>query len=283
MPSADTYCIDLAFRKRGFSLVELSIVLVILGLLVGGILAGKSLIRASELRSITTQFDQFATAHRAFRDKYFGVPGDITNATQFWGAADPTPANCYPAMVAGTTGTKTCNGDGNGYPDQIAMAKGDERALYWQHLSNAGLIAGSYSGVGRTAAFCCYAIPANSPRGRLSTSLWNVYGAATLGPISLYYTFGAQTPAFGDMPAYSNYGAILRAEELWNIDKKIDDGMPNTGKVEEWNFSYNWITTGAGGPMCATGSAVTDTYVLNGDVNPFDGSDVTCAPLFVLQ
>ena len=57
--------------RQGFSLVELSIVLVILGLLVGGVLSGQSLIRASELRKYTTSADKYKTAILSFRDKYF--------------------------------------------------------------------------------------------------------------------------------------------------------------------------------------------------------------------
>ena len=66
-----------------FSLVELSIVLVILGLLVGGVLSGQSLIRAAELRSVTTEYSRYTTAISSFRDKYFALPGDMSNATSF--------------------------------------------------------------------------------------------------------------------------------------------------------------------------------------------------------
>lgn len=70
--------------KHGFSLVELSIVLVILGLLTGGILAGQSLIRAAELRSVSTEQSRWVTAANSFRDKYFALPGDFRDATKFW-------------------------------------------------------------------------------------------------------------------------------------------------------------------------------------------------------
>jgi len=73
--------------SSGFSLVELSIVLVILGLLTGGILGGQALIRAAELRAVTTEYDRWVTATRTFQDKYFALPGDMTNATAFWGSA----------------------------------------------------------------------------------------------------------------------------------------------------------------------------------------------------
>jgi prepilin-type N-terminal cleavage/methylation domain-containing protein len=71
--------------KSGFTLVELSIVLMIIGLLVSGILVGKDMIRAAELRSITSEKDQFQTAVNLFKNKYLGLPGDLSNATAFWG------------------------------------------------------------------------------------------------------------------------------------------------------------------------------------------------------
>jgi prepilin-type N-terminal cleavage/methylation domain-containing protein len=93
-------------KRNGFSLVELSIVLVILGLLVGGVLSGQNLIRASELRKYITLQNQYRTAISAFRDKYFALPGDMTNATAFWSAK--AAANCTNnsgAAVVAATGT----------------------------------------------------------------------------------------------------------------------------------------------------------------------------------
>jgi prepilin-type N-terminal cleavage/methylation domain-containing protein len=80
-------------NTRGFTLVELSIVLVILGLLAGGVLAGQGLIRAAELRSITTDQQRFLIAIRAFRDQYRSLPGDMPNATLVWGGA--RSHSCY--------------------------------------------------------------------------------------------------------------------------------------------------------------------------------------------
>lgn len=78
----------MAASRSGFSLVELSIVLVILGLLTGGVLGGRALIRAAELRAITQEKEAFVTAVNTFRAKYNALPGDMRNATQFWGRAD---------------------------------------------------------------------------------------------------------------------------------------------------------------------------------------------------
>lgn len=96
--------------QKAFSLVELSIVLVILGLLTGGILAGQSLIRASELRAVVTEYERYIAASHTFRDKYMAIPGDMANATRFWG---DDAALCADAGITnGTPGT--CNGNANG-------------------------------------------------------------------------------------------------------------------------------------------------------------------------
>ncbi len=120
------------FRVRAthaFSLVELSIVLVILGLLVGGILAGQSLIRASELRTVSADVSRYNQAMLAFKDKYFALAGDITNATAFWGTA----ASCPGTYTTPSSDNTTCNGDGNGQVTSI------ETWRTWQQLTAAGL------------------------------------------------------------------------------------------------------------------------------------------------
>jgi len=154
--------------RSGFSLVELSIVLVILGLLTGGILTGQNLIRAAELRSVTTQFAAYQTAVLTFRDKYMALPGDMRNATLFWGAM----TNCGAANPSGT-GTQTCNGDGNGFISNAGAAGQTSEAFgFWQHLSNAGLIEGRYSGIAGSGGGA-HAIPrTNVPAGKISNSAW---------------------------------------------------------------------------------------------------------------
>ena len=127
-------------NTRGFSLVELSIVLVILGLLTGGILAGQNMIRAAELRSVITEFQTYQTSQRTFQGKYLALPGDMTNATDFWGSAGGAGFIGDGCEAASGTGTQTCNGNGNGAINTPASASEyGERFTYWQHLANAGL------------------------------------------------------------------------------------------------------------------------------------------------
>ncbi len=103
-----------AGMTNGFSLVELSIVLVILGLLTGGILSGQNLIRAAELRAVTTEFSAYQTAVMTFKDKYFALPGDMRNATDFWGSAGGSGVIGDGCEAGTPTGTQTCNGNGDG-------------------------------------------------------------------------------------------------------------------------------------------------------------------------
>lgn len=227
--------------RTGFSLVELSIVLVILGLLVGGILSGKSLIRASELRSITTQQGQISTAVKAFKDKYFQLPGDFNNAISFWGAANAAPASC---VVTPSSDKRTCNGNGDGVIYPIAYDPGGgapwvpyEGARFWQHLANADLIEGQYSGLPTTyisgagkdsGTGLTISLP-----GKIQGSYWATYNISAVG---FGYSFNGETGnalilgAPGSIPSFSMAG-IMTPTEVWNIDTKMDDGKPGTGKV----------------------------------------------------
>jgi len=209
-------------HESAFSLVELSIVLVILGLLTGGILAGQSLIRASELRSVTAEYQRYTTAMGTFRDKYFAIPGDFNKAVDFgWGAV---------------------NGDNDGQIENTAAAGTNEISTYWFHLQQAGLIEGSYT----TAANTTLTAGTNTPRSKLGNASWNVAGLANIaitgvGTPVAGATVPAATTFFAD--AYGNallFGTgtnallptgVLKAEEAWNIDTKLDDGRPDQGGV----------------------------------------------------
>ncbi|MFZ4541988.1 MAG: type II secretion system protein, partial [Rickettsiales bacterium] len=208
----------------GFSLVELSIVLVILGLLVGGILSGQSLIRAAELRAVGTEYARYLTATHTFRDKYFALPGDMNNAINFWGAAHATPATCTTTLG---TGTQTCNGDGDGR----VLDCGYEAFRYWQQLANAGLIEGQYTGV-QDATACNHTLGVNAPRSKISNAGWSFgYIDFLAGDAGTYGMNYGNTLWFGaDTPNRTQY-AVIKPEEAWNLDTKMDDGKPARGKI----------------------------------------------------
>lgn len=219
--------------NKAFSLVELSIVLVILGLLTGGILAGQSLIRASELRAVSTELSRFSTAGMAFRDKYFALPGDINNATRFWGAADGGDGVGTDCTAVASTTTATCNGDGDGTPNS---GTSNERFRFWQHLANAGLIEGSYTGTAGSGGAEHHVIGSNAPASKLSNSGWTMdSNRAGFAGDAYLWAFPAGRYVFFKLGAPTTnsetYNRTLKPEEAWNIDMKVDDGKPGLGKL----------------------------------------------------
>lgn len=251
----------------GFSLVELSIVLVILGLLTGGILAGQSLIRASELRSVSVDLARTQTAVMSFRDKYMAIPGDMSTATRFWGAAHATPATC---RTTSSSSTATCDGDGNG--NITTMDGGTTYSEYfhaWKQLANAGLVEGSYTGVAGAGGASDCEPGINCGRGKLSNS-----GIA----FAYVTTIGAGDPnwfegSYGNLLFYGANGpadpfnTIFRPDELWNIDTKMDDGRPGTGRVRTNETLTSCNTTAV---------ASTSEYVLT-------STSIVCALIYIIQ
>jgi prepilin-type N-terminal cleavage/methylation domain-containing protein len=128
--------------QQGFTLLELSIVLVIIGLIVGGVMVGQELIKQGQIRTLITDIDKYRVMVLTFRTKYNALPGDMANATQYWGVQDPTPATC---KTSASTDSKTCDGNGDGKIQSLAPTNFNERHRAWQHLANAGLLTGTYT------------------------------------------------------------------------------------------------------------------------------------------
>jgi len=255
---------------EAFSLVELSIVLVILGLLTGGILAGQSLIRASELRAVTSEYQRYVAATQTFRDKYLSIPGDMTNATRFWGRT-ANVATCVTNSSASVTSPGTCDGDGDGTLDMGAGASlSGERTQFWNQLAQAGLIEGSYSGYAGSGGVNHIVPGTNAPVSKLTNagwSAWNSLGVVADGnTYSMDYGnsffFGAATTTD------KTQLAVIRPEDAWGIDSKLDDGKPGYGKV----IAYFWNDT------CATGGA-TNTDLAN-SVYKLTSASIACTLIF---
>lgn len=221
-----------AFQRHGFSLIELSIVLVIIGLLAGGILGGQALMRAAELRGIISDYQSYSSATQAFRDKYFALPGDMTNATAFWGksAAD---CNAQPGNAA-TPGT--CNGNGDGILQHATTNGGTgESFRAWQHLALAGLISGSYTGNSGAISTADPDVGLNVPPSKIRSVGWG-YGyydnSSGANPYSYNYDFSNWLVLGNEADNVYPDGAFLKAEEAWGIDSKLDDEKPGYGKVQ---------------------------------------------------
>ncbi|MDP2266148.1 MAG: prepilin-type N-terminal cleavage/methylation domain-containing protein [Thiobacillus sp.] len=120
-------------HQSGFTLIEIAIVLVIIGLLLGGILKGQELINSARVKNLATDFRNVPLFIYGYQDKYRALPGDDTAAIAHLGAT----------AKSATTGATLGNGEINGAWDQSTLTSTDESYLFWQHVRLAGLAPGS--------------------------------------------------------------------------------------------------------------------------------------------
>jgi prepilin-type N-terminal cleavage/methylation domain-containing protein len=252
--------------SRGFSLIELSIVLVILGLLTGGILSGQALIRASQLRAVTTEYQRYVTAVHGFRDKYFALPGDFNNATAFW------------------TGAVTVNGNGDGNIVGSTTVASNETGYFWQHLALAGLVEGSYTPADWTAINA----PTTNPKSKMQPATWSmryvgpvttndsVVGTGGGGQVVYEGNYGNAFFLMSGLTLLTPSGGVLKAEEAWNIDTKLDDGKPGTGTVMSLESQGKATAgTGCGNTAPATTTQAAAAYDLS------NTSATACSLVFI--
>lgn len=221
-------------RTAGFSLVELSVVLIIVSLLVGAALAGGSLIKSARIKGTMQEVNDLSNAYHAFVDQYNSLPGDMPNATSFWGAADGAGAGDSPAcMNAYTDGIETCNGNDSGSitPVNINIDNTYEHLRAMQHMKNAGLIEGNYSGIldpgiGLKAGF-------NSPPSSIDNGLYTIH----------YHTLGGArkgtTISLGSGGSINVTDPVITPKDAFAIDSKFDNGDPNSGSVYVVDFTGN--------------------------------------------
>ena len=222
-------------RLQGFTLVELSIVIIIIGFLIAGIAAGNALIKSAGMNRAINEFTNYKTSIYIFKNKYGYLPGDLPNAAAFFGCTDD----------AAPTG---CNGNGDGQVTHgfSGVGEGNEMLRAWQHLSLAGMINGSYPGI--TTVNNQFDIGINVPQ--------SVY-FSTKGFFLCSDCFipGDTTLILGGFIANDlNADHSVSGKDAHNIDSKLDDGLPRTGNFYAVNQSY------ASNNPCTTGLLSTSTY-----------------------
>jgi len=193
--------------------VELSIVLIIIGLIVGGVLGGQSLIKSAELQRVVNEFRQYETAINAFRLEFNSLPGDMNNAKDYW-------TSCV------DSGTNTCNGDGEIKGACNSNLTEDTRA--WQHMSLAGIVPGNYTGVSPTEKW----VYCRKPGETVPSSYANDLGIYTYwGDGSWLLSKGTvKNLPEGDDGKKSEFVAVLSPKKMKQIDTKLDDGKPLVGR-----------------------------------------------------
>jgi len=226
-----------------FTLVELAIVLVIIGLLVAGVLVGAEMIKNAEIRSFTSQLSRFNAATTAFRVKYANLPGDLSalRATKY-----------AFTLRSGAAG----HGDGNGILESCTASGRDlgcETALFWLDLSQAGLITNGISGATDTyvdGTVAGFTLANYLPRGTVRRGLF--YFAYSLNAENTYYLGGIASVNASGVPALS---AGLTPREAGDIDEKLDDGNPSAGAIR----AVSDLTTPDSGGTGVTGDCLVNT------------------------
>jgi prepilin-type N-terminal cleavage/methylation domain-containing protein len=218
--------------QRGFTLVEIAIVLVIIGLLIGGVLRGQELLNSARVNSISSQQSAISTAYYGFIDRYRTMPGDLT-------APQALLINNLTAPVA----------LGNQADGVVPIA---DSAAFFNNLSQAGFIsctpcsAATIVTPGATAATAATYIPPVTLSG--SNTMVNVYSAPlvfTLNPASLggatagTINFLASSAEIGKPMLTS--GNTIQSNMLAELDRKSDDGNPSGGSFRYTDIGVNGV------------------------------------------
>lgn len=259
---------------KGFTLVELSIVLVIIGLVISGVIFGREMIRASELRSVTKEFTQYQSAIMTFRGKYSELPGDMPNAANIWGARDAGDGLGNDCVNAAVNGLATCNGDGN-RKIEYSFAQ-MEHLTFWQHLANSGLIEGAHTGKPGVSQGYSYSDQGHVPKSKIGNAYWYIWPYSYDGHSYMTDTDEGNKLCLGELTSTgpdTHFGPFLTATEMWNIDKKIDDGRPMTGTIKPIRYKGGGGVTTTGCSNAATSDELDAEYNIGYD-------DIRCAILF---
>lgn len=196
-------------KKNGFTLVELSIVLVIIGLLIGGILVGQSLIESAKINAQIKQFAQFDIMASNFKSKYRCLPGD-NNKINLSGDCDGILEEASPA---------------NSFTGENANFWADLSITEWPSSAFSANVVG-----GRVK------IDVNVPKAKIGVETTGVgvgYDANTY-QINRYFLGNFESLATS---AYNNgyrFKGTLTPIESLTLDKKLDDGLPTNGNLITW-------------------------------------------------
>jgi prepilin-type N-terminal cleavage/methylation domain-containing protein len=228
--------------QKGFTLIEIAIVLVIIGLLLGGVLKGQELINTARVRALNNSVDGITAAWFSFQDRYRAFPGDYLEAR--------ATVNLRDVLVGG---------DGNGRVGFNGTADSPaERANAWVHLEAAGYIIGGYDGAITAAG----TLNPDEYGCSVTTCPDNGFGTGMM------IMHGAEVLEAGVANAHELItGRGIPVDVLAELDRKVDDGVATTGLMQVGDGGTNWDATASA--ACITG----DDYQLQ---NPSDN----CAAIF---
>jgi prepilin-type N-terminal cleavage/methylation domain-containing protein len=277
---------------RGFTLIEISIVLVVVGLLTAGVLVGRDLVRAAEIRKQISSIESYDLAATTFRSKYNCLPGDCSKAEDFG---------------LGTNGGPGENGDGDdmvwGGDVTYVVPLPVESINFWYHLSQAQMIESRFDGyplgatnpwefMGQSPAVAGSFVPGPVIPSANRAGIGG-FEAARGGLFPLSFSAWKQDPNTFTWYAsfFTDYAPLVRNKHqfmitaafhpsgisgIWlpsiahAIDSKIDDGQPLTGNTIAIQGLLIDGFSGAGDPPCFDPYAAPASY----NIRQLNGSGV---------
>jgi len=230
--------------NNAFSLVEMSVVLIIIGILVASATAAGKMIANSKLRKVVQKFEQYNAATNSFYGVYGKLPGDLDIASKYW-------TSCV------TVGSNPCDGDGDNVLD-----RGYEDLRFWHHLTLSKILPGNYPGSNASGDADENRAGENVPA--------SIFQGGCYTARSVAEGFGKAYNA-GILIGKEQSGSICKnaiflAKEAEFIDFKLDNGIPNTGKIMS-RHGYD-MTSGE----CASSGAYNTTE-----------TEVKCYTAYVLE
>lgn len=200
-------------QQTGFTLIELAIVLVIIGLLLGGVLKGQELINSAKVKNIAGDFKNIQVFIYGYQDRFRALPGDDATAVTHIAGSTQATTPAAPAVR------------GNGLIDGAwnTATSTDESCIFWEHVRRAGLAAGA------TTVNCAGAADASIPRNAEG-------GRMGIQSISGSPAFATITDVAADPGGVLNGAFVVCSEAIQGrlakqIDTTLDDGNTQTGSV----------------------------------------------------
>lgn len=227
-------------------MLELSVVIVIIGLLIAGVTSGQQLIRGAEVAKQITQIAELRLNYKTFQSTYNAVPGDFPKGFAAFGSA-----TCTNNLVS--VQSDGCNGDGSGN-----LSGTNEGTLLWRHLSLSGILKANFSiYVSGTKV-----IGTHVPAGIIRSSGFyaandNYYGVVALQDMLIMG---------GTVAGNDPFASVLTPIQAKNIDQKIDDAFPVTGRILSGTSPSGSTGTCSNGGGAENTSGATEYSLSNNNV-----------------
>lgn len=234
--------------SAGYTIVEMSVVLLIIALIVGGLLFSQDMIRSAKIRRTVSILQQVTIAEQAFEEKYHAMPGDMRNATQF-----------FPDATNGNGNSKYDNSDGSGFAYSTVEGKNA-----WLELTLAGLYALPARGTDYTIRDLEYGAFPEMPFKNLTMQFYTSLpyngqdlGWGRAGNVILITDLDIE----GGQQWWADWGN-LSPRQMHDIDAKMDDGIAFSGDIRAFGTSWGANCTST---VLANGATPTDYDLTRND------------------